>query len=767
MKKDENYLYEYEDMDMEEILENDIEENEEFHVVDFGDEIEQAIKAAKVTMLRKEKTRKKTLTGAAVIVLVIAAGVFGVSAAVLKEKTADSAQVGNQTVNTSTAQPYNEKEQKDYQKESYEGDVIVSMSITSVQKDLKIKFVDAKLGSLVENVPFVVNVTDPDGNTSVWSDEDMDGIIYKKDIIEGSYKVAMKALTDAEYQDYGIGTDIKSVEVKKEIDYQKIDVANEIKKESEVDAGEDAKRYEAAVESSLTDTVSWVESRMVDVTYMEVAKDSIPSPLKLAVNKSFSRMAATGTVTGNDPVATPVVGAMSFDKPVVSVSAGQSATVITTVIGFEVEDWTAVSTNTAVATVVSDRHVLTVTGVSAGTANIEVTATGEDKETASAVFAVKVDGTSRTIVLDKTATEVFMGEPVVINASISNAASEKSVVKAESSDTGIATVSVNNRAVTITGVAAGSCTVTVKYTENGGTVTAACAVTVKQNPREDTATRLKDRSGNLLYVNDSGTYREAFYADYFEYDTFYLKSAAKYTGWQTLEGKVYYFTADGNRVTGEQVIQGAKYTFAGDGSLIKGSSVGIAVSKWNGTINWEAVKNAGIEYAVIRCGYRGASQGNLIENPEFENNIRGATAAGLKVGVYFFTQAVDEREAVEEASMVLNQIESYKIPYPVFLEVEPSGGRGDSVSRETRTAVCRAFCQTIQNEGYTAGIYSNKTWLEAEMDASALSDYKVWLVQYAAAPAYTGHYDLWQYRSTGNVTGISGDVDMNISYLGY
>ena len=99
--------------------------------------------------------------------------------------------------------------------------------------------------------------------------------------------------------------------------------------------------------------------------------------------------------------------------------------------------------------------------------------------------------------------------------------------------------------------------------------------------------------------------------------------------------------------------------------------------------------------------------------------------------------------------------------------MEPSGGRADSISSETRTAVCKAFCQTIQGAGYTAGIYANKTWLETKLDPGALSAYKIWLAQYASAPTYAGRYDLWQYRATGKVSGISGNVDMNLSYLGY
>ena len=754
--------------------------------------------------LKKKKTSLIdhiiALTGVAVLVLAIATGVVFVSSKMIEGQVSDFVNVGTQLADISTiggsglvavadaqlariqaasqVQEDAEKEQKDYQEEAYERNVTVSMSMTSIQKDLKIKFINKKTDKLVANVPFAVNVTDPDGKTSIWSDDDMDGIIYKKDITPGTYKVAMEALTDTKYQDYSISTDTKSVEVKKDIAYQKVDVANEVKKESEVNAKkEDTKKNETKVESSLTDTVAWVESKIIEATYSEVAKSSVPSPLTLVLNKNFMRMSAVGTVTGNDPTPTPVptltpsptpvVGTISFDKASVSLLAGQTTTVTAAVAGFDVISWNIVSANTAVATVAANGNVITVAGAGVGTTNIIVAAAGANNATASASFAVTV-GANKTIALDKTATVVFMGEPVVINAAIANAVSAETPVEAESSDTGIATVSVNKKAVTITGVAAGSCTVTVKYTENGETVTAACTVTVKNHPRDDTTTRLKDGSGNLLYINDNGTYREATYADYFKYDTFYLKGAAKYAGWQTLDGKVYYFTADGNKVTGEQVIQGAKYNFAIDGSLVKGSvNMGIDVSKWNGTIDWTAVKNSGIDYAIIRCGYRGSSQGSLIEDPKFAANIKGATAAGLKVGVYFFTQAVDEREAVEEASMVLNQVKSYTISYPIFLDVEPSGGRGDSISKETRTAVCKAFCQTIQNAGYTAGIYANKTWLESKLDAGSLSAYKIWLAQYAATPTYTGRYDLWQYRSTGNVTGISGGVDMNISYLGY
>ena len=202
--------------------------------------------------------------------------------------------------------------------------------------------------------------------------------------------------------------------------------------------------------------------------------------------------------------------------------------------------------------------------------------------------------------------------------------------------------------------------------------------------------------------------------------------------------------------------------------MVTGSgTMGIDVSKWNGNIDWKAVKNSGVSYVIIRCGYRGSSQGALIQDSKYKQNIEGAINAGLKVGVYFFTQAIDKGEAMEEASMVLDLVKKYKISYPIFLDVEASGGRADKLSKEERTEICKTFCETIQKYGYTAGIYANKTWLNNKLDASALSKYKIWLAQYAAKPSYTGTYHMWQYKDTGKVSGISGNVDLNISYLGY
>lgn len=204
--------------------------------------------------------------------------------------------------------------------------------------------------------------------------------------------------------------------------------------------------------------------------------------------------------------------------------------------------------------------------------------------------------------------------------------------------------------------------------------------------------------------------------------------------------------------------------------LADGASVfGIDVSKWNKEIDWQKVKAAGVEYAIIRCGYRGASTGALVEDPYFEKNIKNATEAGVRVGVYFFTQATTPVEAVEEASMVLMLCNQYKISFPLYIDTEGAGGNGraDGLDVETRTAVCTAFCETIENAGYTAGVYASKNWLTGKLDTQKLSPYSVWLAQYSGKPSYQGTYDMWQYTSAGTVDGISTLVDFNVSYMDY
>ena len=200
---------------------------------------------------------------------------------------------------------------------------------------------------------------------------------------------------------------------------------------------------------------------------------------------------------------------------------------------------------------------------------------------------------------------------------------------------------------------------------------------------------------------------------------------------------------------------------------VSGSSrVGIDVSKWNGDIEWDRVRNAGVEFAIIRAGYRGSVTGSLVEDPRFAENMRGAAASGIPVGVYFFTQAVNEVEAVEEASAVIQLVREYHLEYPVFIDTEGAGGAGraDGLDPETRTLVCEAFCRTIENAGYTAGVYASRNWYNNDLHVDRLDRYFIWLAEYRSKPLYQGEYQMWQHTSKGTIDGIAGNVDMNIYY---
>lgn len=199
----------------------------------------------------------------------------------------------------------------------------------------------------------------------------------------------------------------------------------------------------------------------------------------------------------------------------------------------------------------------------------------------------------------------------------------------------------------------------------------------------------------------------------------------------------------------------------------EGYSFGIDVSKFQGNIDWQKVADAGVDFAIIRLGYRGSESGALVEDSFFLENINGASEAGIKVGLYFFTQAINEVEAVEEASVVLSLARRYDIEYPIFIDTESAGGNGraDGLDKATRTAVCDAFCKTIENDGYIPGIYASKNWYNDRIEYDDLKQYTIWLAQYTKEPTFDENYHIWQYTSKGKIDGISGNVDLNISFL--
>ena len=669
-----------------------------------------------------------------------------------------------------------ETEEEAVDEEKPKQTIEVTLNLSSIQSDLKIKFVNKATGKLIGGVPFEVEVSNGK-KTFGLKDEDKDGIIYQTGIDNGTYQVSIKPFAGNDYAQYKLPASASSVKVTDTIAYKKVDVADEVKTEAEINAAiEDTAAQNTAIESALTDTVEWVESTKTPIgdgaeVYEEVPKSNVPDPWTLGSayrklveeetgeyeNISVSLNSESLTLNKGESAKLEVAVSGSSDRYTVEWSSRDSA--IATVSEGTVKavgvGSTIVTANVSVGSMIQELSCeVTVVEAQSGNEGSGSKDNGNNNNSDTVYTKVSISG----------ATEVVVGKTITLTAKTEP---QGGAVKWSSDNEKVAKV--DNQGV-VTGVAEGTATIKVLCIGSED-VSATCTITVKKGTTVDGSAKLKDKDGNQMYYKDAaGEYKEATYDDYKKYDKFYKKSTKvseyRYTGWQTIDGSVYFFDKNGNYVTGEQVIQGAKYTFGSDGKLSSGSgTMGIDVSKHNGNIDWNAVKNSGVSFVIIRCGYRGSATGVLVEDPMFRSNIKGAKAAGLKVGVYFFSQAVNEVEAVEEASMAVSLVSGYGLDMPIFLDVESAGGRADGISRDTRTAVCKAFCQTVQNSGYSAGIYANKTWLNEKINTSSLTSYKIWLAQYASAPTYTTtRYDMWQYSSKGRISGISGDVDLDIRY---
>ena len=199
-----------------------------------------------------------------------------------------------------------------------------------------------------------------------------------------------------------------------------------------------------------------------------------------------------------------------------------------------------------------------------------------------------------------------------------------------------------------------------------------------------------------------------------------------------------------------------------------GQYVGIDVSSWQGNINWPQVAASGVQFAMIRVGFRGyAEEGNIKEDAYFRQNVKGAVSNGIKVGIYFYSTAKNEEEALQEAAWTVDKIKAYSITYPVAYDFEEFGvHRTAGISGEQATNNAIAFLNYVGSQGFGTMMYANKNDITHRFQKSRLP-YKFWLAHYITATDYTGSYQMWQRTSKGSVPGISGYVDMNIAYFGY
>ena len=200
------------------------------------------------------------------------------------------------------------------------------------------------------------------------------------------------------------------------------------------------------------------------------------------------------------------------------------------------------------------------------------------------------------------------------------------------------------------------------------------------------------------------------------------------------------------------------------------SLVGIDVSSYQENIDWNTVKNSGIDFVMLRCGFRGYGSGQLAIDKYFDKNLQGAIEAGLDVGVYFYSQAINAQEAIEEAEMTISLIGENPITYPVVFDweiVTTDKARTDGMSVDTLTECTRAFCDTVKNAGFTPMVYQNKRTSLLKLDLPMLTDYDFWLAEYNDEATYYYDYQIWQYSDSGIVPGIKGKVDINIAFKDY
>ena len=202
------------------------------------------------------------------------------------------------------------------------------------------------------------------------------------------------------------------------------------------------------------------------------------------------------------------------------------------------------------------------------------------------------------------------------------------------------------------------------------------------------------------------------------------------------------------------------------------SHLGVDISYHQKKIDWEALKTSPCEFIMLRCGYRGYTEGGLVEDEKFREYADAAVEAGYPIGVYFFTQALTEEEALAEADFVIDLIRDYPISYPVVIDTEYVASESartniTELEKEERTQLLITFCERIKENGYYPMVYASENWLRRNLDASMLQPYEIWAPQYLDKNDFMYDFTIWQYTDAGNIPGIQGVVDLNISLVDY
>lgn len=210
--------------------------------------------------------------------------------------------------------------------------------------------------------------------------------------------------------------------------------------------------------------------------------------------------------------------------------------------------------------------------------------------------------------------------------------------------------------------------------------------------------------------------------------------------------------------------ESGRYIYEGEAGVAR--ATGVDVSDHQGAIDWQAVAADGIDFAMIRVGWRGNTEGYLHADERFEENWAKAREAGIACGAYFYSQAISEEEAREEAAFTLEVLSGRGLDYPVVFDFEPNdGNRIGGIDGETATACARAFCDAVRQAGYETMLYGNGYDL-SYIDTSQLPDVPIWYAEYGSTPSRSDSYSLWQYTASGSVSGIETPADLNLDLSG-
>ena len=633
---------------------------------------------------------------------------------------------------------------------------------------------------------YATAITAVKGDT--YTDEDNDGLIYLNKLKAGDVTVAYIP-TDAT-KEYAAVSYLNKMTVKGKLEYKKVDVAKEIDT-----SAPDVAAPDRVVEATLKDTVEYVErSTKKEARYVEAGVANAPQAgsasgsavVTLSVKSSSRRKRGGYALHLTDPMsifnhsAISTVGIRTMSQMVLladnetgTVTAEQVAELKTKYEEALKEydkaekEADANPSNASLKAIADEKK-----------ANLDIAESNYN--TANAAYQKQQDAAKEEEAKDNTPSSLTIQMGSVNNVTVYNTAdgtgrtasfkvTPTATDGAGTNLTGTVTavaasgdfkVSNNGNEITVTAGGSDVQNGTITYTVSIGNVTATGSQAMVNVVSSQA---LHDAEGNALYKDDKGT--PATMADYKSGAKFYSKKeTTTYYGWQSLNGKSYYYDKNGKTVSGEQVIHGVKYNFGSDGQLMI-SGTGIDVSKYQGNINWAAASSA-ISFAVVRVGYRSIGTGALNIDPKGVQNIQGAKAHGITTGAYFYSTAQSEAQAVEEASLAIQQVQAAGgVSMPIFIDWE-GNSRTNAVDANTAAAIINAFCTTVRNSGYRAGLYSDKNHLTHKINMGNVSGGTViWCAQYNTRCTYSGHYDMWQYTSKGSVPGINGNVDMNQSFF--